>query len=122
DSQSRLPVIGPSTPMRDGQDQDAPRFDTVDDAEWKAPKQISARVVLEAGPGIRKTHDRRLGFINFVAESRSCCCATFRIPACGSFRFFEGFYEILKLASHVRLPHGCGDAPLTKEWSWRCPH
>jgi hypothetical protein len=34
-------------PVRHGHDQDTARFDAVDDAEWKAPEQVSTCAVIE---------------------------------------------------------------------------
>jgi hypothetical protein len=118
---SGLPVSRPSMAVRDGHDQNALRFDAVDDAEWKAPKQIAARVVVEARPCIRKASDGRFGCSDFIAEGSGRRSATFCIPARRRFRLLERFVEILKLAGHVRLPRGCGDAPPTTEWSRHCP-
>jgi hypothetical protein len=119
--QARLPVAGPSTRMRDGHDQHTSMFDAVDDAEWKAPEQVAARVVVEARPGIRKPRDRGFGLVDFLAERRGCRSIPFRIPACCRFGFVERLLEIFKLAGHVRLPRGCADVPPPTESSWLFP-
>ena len=118
---SRLPVPGPSMPVRHGHDQDTARFDAVDDAEWKAPEQVSTCALIEPRPYVRKASDGRFGCIQFIAESHSCRGASFCIPAGRRLRFCERLLEILNLAGHVRLPRECGDAPRTTEWSWPCP-
>jgi hypothetical protein len=79
-SHSRLPVPRPSVPVRHGHDQDAVRFDAVDDAEWKAPEQVSPRVVIEPRPCVRKASDGRFGGIHLIAEDRGGRGASFRIP------------------------------------------
>ena len=99
--------------MRHSHNQDAARFDAIDDAERKALKQVPARSVIERRPSLWEAHDGGFGSVHFAAE----CCrgryAALRVPARGCFCLLESFFEIFKLAGHDRLPRGCDDAPPT---------
>ena len=107
--------------MRDGHDQDAAIFDSINNAKRKSAQQVSARSAVERWPCLRKANDRRFGRVYLVAECGSGCCAALCVPARCSFCLFQSFLEIFKLAGHGRLPRGCDDAPPTMGLSWRCP-
>ena len=120
--QSRFPVSGSPTRVRHGEDQDATSFDSIDNAERKALKQVPACSVVIRRPRLRQPKDRRFGSVDFVAESCSRGYAALRVPACGCFCFLESFFEVFKLAGHGRLPRGCDDAPPTMESLWPYRH
>src|SRR3989442_4129577 len=117
----RFPVSGSATCVRHGHDQDASSFNSIDDAERKAPKQVPASPVIERRPGLREPNDRRFGSIDFAAECCSRSDAALCVPARGCFCLLERFLEVFKLAGHGRPQRGCDAAPRTMESSWRCP-
>jgi hypothetical protein len=73
-------------------------FDSIDDAEWKALKQVPARSVIE-GRRIGQSNDCGLGRVNFGAECRGRGYAAFRVPARRVFRVLEGVFDVLKFGS-----------------------
>jgi hypothetical protein len=111
-----------STSVRHGDDQDAASFDSIDNAERKALKQVPACSVIIWRPRLWQPKDRRFGSVDFVAESCRRGYAALRVPARGRFCFLESFFEVFKLAGHGRLPRGCDDAPPTMELSWPYRH
>src|SRR5207237_5726335 len=101
-------------------DQDAALFNSIDNAERESPQKIATRAVFMCWPSVREADDCRFGSVYLLAEGYRSCRAALGVPARGSFGFFESFVEVFKLASHGRLPRGCGDALPTMESSWRC--
>jgi hypothetical protein len=118
--QSRFPVSRPTTRVRHGHDQDATSFDSINDAEREALKQVPAGSMVERRPCFRKAHDGRFGSIDFAAECCSGGYAALGVPARSRLCLLESFFEVFKLAGHGRLRRGCDDAPPTIESSWRC--
>src|SRR5262249_47017265 len=78
--QPRHPVPRPPVRVCDRDDQDSIGFDAIDDVERKPAKEISARVVIEGRPCLRKANDRRFRLIQLVAELDGCSGAALRIP------------------------------------------
>ena len=114
---ARLPIAWSSARMRHGHDQDATSFDSIDNAEREAPKQISTRSVIECRPLEVRMSDSA---VSISAANAAAAVGLRSAPARGCFCLLESFVEIFKFAGHGRPPRGCGVSPPNMESSWRC--
>ena len=92
--------------VRDRDDQNSIRFNTIDDVERKPAKEVPAGVVIVRRPRLRKASYRRFRGVQLVAEFDSGSRAAFRIPTCGALGLVDSFLKDLKIAGHGRPLNG----------------
>lgn len=117
--QTRRPIARASPAMCHGNDHDPGGFNSIDNAEGKAPKQVAPRSVIEWRPRVGQSRDRGFGFVHLVAERGCRRRAAFCVPARRRYGFFDGVLKILKPAGHGRRLRGSDAVPRTMGLSSR---
>jgi hypothetical protein len=99
--------------VRHGDDQDAASFDSIDNAERKALKQVPACPVIIRRPRLRQPKDRRFGSVDFIAAAVTLRSAYQRAAASASWRASSRY-------SSSRVTAGCGVDATTRLRPWNC--